>query len=257
MKDSTQKADHAGINLNGLNPFVQQRFKPFLEDIIGRLKQQIHSVHIVGSAVTDDFNEKTSDINSIVVLNEMKMNLLKPIAPLGGVYRKKGISSPLFMTPHYISRSLDTFPVEFLNFKIMHRTVFGEDILNDISICPEYLRIQCEREIKVRLIGLRQGYVSSTGKDDLLRDLLIRFITGIIPLFRAILFLLKNDPPLLRKDALRKTSEVFGIDAGPFEKLLLLKSEVIKPYGNELHDIFIRVYEETEKLEKAMDELSV
>lgn len=245
------------IDLNGVHPFVQERFRPFLQEILNHRGDDIHSIYLVGSAVSEDFDQKTSDINSIVVLREMKMDFLRFIAPLGKRFRKKSVAAPLLMTPDYISHSLDTFPVEFLNFKIMHKTVYGDDILSDISISPSHLRIQCEREIKVRTIALRQGYISSMGKDELLRDLMIRFIPGIIPLMRAIIFLLEGEPPILRKEVLRKLAELSVIDSAVFEKLIFMRSGLIKPAGSELHDIFVKLYKETERLEKTIDELTV
>ncbi len=245
------------IDLSGVHPFIQERFRPFISEILNYRGDYVHSIYLVGSAVSEDFDQKTSDINSIVVLREMKMDFLRFIAPLGERFRKKRVAAPLLMTPDYISHSLDTFPVEFLNFKIMHKTVFGDDILRDIYISRPHLRIQCEREIKVRLIALRQGYISSTGRDELLRDLMIRFITGIIPLMRAIILLLKGEPPILRKDVLRQLGELSGINSAIFEKLILMRSGVIKPAGSELHDIFVKLYEETERLEKTIDELTV
>jgi len=38
------------------------------------------------------------------------------------------------MTPTYIHKSLDVFPIEFLNMKLFHQTVFGEDIFQDVNI---------------------------------------------------------------------------------------------------------------------------
>ena len=43
--------------------------------------------------------------------------------------------------------------------KLFHLTVFGEDIFQDVNIENSNLRHQCERELKVKLIGLRHGYL--------------------------------------------------------------------------------------------------
>jgi len=136
------------------------KFKPFLDIVLDKYKDKIHSIHITGSALTDDFSSGASDINSIIVLNKMDLKFLEDFAPLGKKFGKKQISSPLIMTPDYITSSLDVFPVEFLTIKLLHKTVFGEDIFNDLEINSSDLRYQCERELKVKLIGLRQGYLS-------------------------------------------------------------------------------------------------
>jgi predicted nucleotidyltransferase len=151
------------LKLENLATFVSQQIRPFIDEIMNKYHENIHSIHIVGSAVTEDFNEKTSDINSVFVLKKMDLKFIELLAPLGKRYKKKGIAAPLIMTPEYINNSLDVFPIEFLDFRHIHKTVYGEDILNDIDIKMDDLRHQCEREVKSKLIGLRQGYISSQG----------------------------------------------------------------------------------------------
>jgi len=86
------------------------KFKPFLDIVLDKYKDKIHSIHITSSALTDDFNSSTSDINSIIVLNKMDLKFLEDFAPLGKKFGKKQVSSPLIMTPEYIHSSLDVFP---------------------------------------------------------------------------------------------------------------------------------------------------
>ena len=93
----------------------------------------------------------------------MDLDFLDLLAPLGKKYGKKQIAAPLIMTPKYIDESSDVFPMEFLNIKLLHYPVFGNDIFKNLEISASYLRRQCERELKARLIGLRQGYISAAG----------------------------------------------------------------------------------------------
>ena len=104
------------LNLEKLSTVVSQKTKPFIDEILNKYFENIHSIHIVGSAVTEDFNEKTSDINSVFVLKKMDLKFIELLAPLGKRYKKKGIAAPLIMTPEYINNSLDVFPIEFLDF---------------------------------------------------------------------------------------------------------------------------------------------
>ena len=38
--------------------------------------------------------------------------------------------------------------MEFLNFKLVHHTLYGEDLLAGLEIDKKDLRLQCERELK-------------------------------------------------------------------------------------------------------------
>lgn len=245
------------LRLEKLFPVVSERIKPFISEIFNGYPENIHSFYLVGSALTTDFDEKSSDINSIVMLKEMDLKFVEFIAPLGKQYRKKGIAAPLIMTPEYLSNSLDVFPVEFLDFKLNHETLYGKDIIKDIEIHPTDLRQQCEREIKIKLIGLRQGYISSLGDRQLLTERFLSSIAGYMPLFRGIIFLMGKEPPLKKHDVIATLSTATGVNTDIFGKLIDVKKGKTKPGKDELNSIFEEYYGATEKIGKIVDELQI
>jgi hypothetical protein len=159
------------------------------------------------------------------------------------------------MTPDYIDSSRDVFPIEYLNYKLIHSTVFGDDILKDIEIRGKDLRSQCERELKTKLIWLRQGYLSSLGDRKMLTEGFAKSITGYIPLFRALIVLFGKEPPVKQKDVITVLSEAVNINTDVFAKVLREKRERIKPSVEELNTIFEDYYAATEKLGKMVDEI--
>ena len=78
---------------------VAERFKPFQDEILRSYKNNIHSITITGSALTDDFDPGKSDVNSVFVLDEMDLKFLEILAPLGKKYGRKKIAAPLIMVP--------------------------------------------------------------------------------------------------------------------------------------------------------------
>ncbi len=243
------------LNLEKLKPVAAKKIKPFLDEILNKYQERMHSIHVTGTAITDDFDEKVSDVNSVVVLKEMDLRFLELIAPLGKKYGKNKVAAPLIMTPEYINNSLDVFPIEFLNFQLIHSTVFGEDILKDIEINRMDLRHQCERELKGKLIWLRQGYISSLGNRKMLTEGFIDSITGYIPLFRGIIFLFDKTPPVRQSEVLTALSEAANINTDIFSKVLREKHERIKLSIDELNTIFEDYYTATEKLGETVDEI--
>ena len=243
------------VGFSGLLPAVAAKIRPMIDEIIAAHTRNLHSIHIVGSAVIPDYNEKLSDINSVVVLHAMDLEFIKFLAPLGGKYGRKKIAAPLVMTPEYIRTSLDTFPVEFLDFKLIHKTVYGEDLFRNIEVSRQYLRIQCEREIKVKLIGLRQGYLSSLGRKEQYAAMLARSFTGSMVLLRAVITLLGKEPPVPRLDVITMFSSSTGIGAAVFEKLLMLKAGSFKPPEHELQTLFEQYYQALEAIGKIIDDL--
>jgi hypothetical protein len=244
------------LNLGTIKPAAAKKIRPFLEDLLSRYEDKIHSIHVTGTAITDDFDEKVSDVNSIIVLKEMDVTFLQLLAPLGKKYRRDRIAAPLIMTPEYIETSLDVFPVEFYNFKLIHSTVFGESIFTYIEIDRMNLRHQCERDLKTKLIWLRQGYISSMGNRKMLTEGFVRSITDYIPLFRAIIALFGTEPPVRQKEVITALSDTVNINTDVFASVLKEKHDKVKLSMEELNTIFEDYYAATEALGKIVDQIN-
>ena len=232
---------------------ILDRVAPFYDDVLSGSKALIDSIYITGSALTADFDSKKSDINSVFVLKKMDFNFLSVLAPLGKKYGKKGVAAPLIMTPEYILNSLDVFPIEFLNIKLLHHTVFGEDLFGDLEIKKADLRYQCERELKVKLIGLRQGYLSAAGDRRVITQNFVNSITGYIPLFRGIIVLFGKEPPVTNSDVLTLLQAATGVNTDVFKTVLKEKRERTKLSLEGLNNLFEAYYNTTEKLGEVTD----
>ncbi len=243
------------LNLTGLPPAVAERIAPLFDAIIAAHSPNLHSLTVVGSAVIPDYDPKVSDVNSVVVLRDMDLGFLSFLAPLGKQHGKKRVAAPLVMTPAYITSSLDAFPIEFLDFQLIHRTVYGEDLFRDLVVDRANLRIQCEREIKTKLIGLRQGYLSSLGKKEQLSQTLVRLFTGSMALFRAVIVLFGKEPPTARQDVITTLGVVAGDHSEVYRDLLALKAGRLKLTDRELHALFERYYHALETTGSIIDEL--
>ena len=216
------------LDFKGLPSMAANKIRPFFEEVMQCCPEKVHSVYV-------------TDVNSLIVLNDLHFEFFKFLAPLGKKFKSKGIAAPLVMTPSYIQDSLDVFPMEFLELRLIHKTALGPDIVQNLEIDPVLLRLQCEREIKTRLIGLWNGYISSTGETDMIAQLLYRSIKGCMPLFRSIVFLLGKLPPIKKMDVIGAISDNTGIDKDILIKALLLKESPIKN-REELLSLFERYY---------------
>jgi len=245
------------MNDIGLKTDISARYKPFLDKVLENHQDLIHSIHIVGSALTQDFDPKISDINSVVVLHKMDLKFIEFLAPLGKKYGKKRIAAPLIMTPEYIENSLDVFPIEFFNIKMLHHTAWGEDIFQFLEIHQSDLRRQCEKELKVKLIGLRQGYISASGDQKILARGFAESFAGYMPLFKAITFLLGKEAPRHNEDILTALEEVSGVRTEVFRQVLKQKKQKTKPSITELNMVFEDYYKAIEKLGEITDAIVI
>ncbi|MEA2109422.1 MAG: hypothetical protein U9P07_08400 [Pseudomonadota bacterium] len=237
-----------------LPPAIADRYLPFMREVMAADGKHIHSVHVSGSALTDDFNPKLADIHSVIVLHQMELDFLKLLAPLGKKYGKKGIAAPLIMTPYYISSSLDVFPIEFLDLKILHQTIHGEDLLKNLEIRMDDLRHQCERELKIRLIGLRQDYLSAAGNRKILADGFNHAFSRYLPLFRGVVMLLGSQPAINPTTVLDQLQKATTIDLSAFGSIFQAHGKRQNLSMDQLNTIFTNCYQALEQLGDLVDE---
>lgn len=245
------------LRTESLSPSLMDKISPFFHDILQSSGPNIHSIYLVGSVLTEDYLEKVSDINSIIVLQKIDLAFLDILAPLGKKYGKKGIAVPLIMDPGYLQGSLDVFPVEFLNFKLVHQTIYGEDLLAGLEISKEDLSLQCEREIKGKIVWLQRSYISSMGDKKVLAADIISHFRGYLPIFRGILYLLGQAPPTGLKKVLDMLFKLTGAETGVFEEIYALKKNLAKPSKEEISKLFEKFYRATEKLAEVVDGLHI
>ncbi len=112
---------------------------------------------------------------------------------------KKLNISPMIFSRTEINNALDVFPVEFLNIKLHHKLIYGEDILQDIDVSKDKLRHQLEFEFRSKLIHLRQSYLKANGED--LEDIILNAVPNLAPIIGALMYMKninKYDPDLLK-----------------------------------------------------------
>lgn len=227
----------------------------FAADLEAAFGSRLVCLALTGSVVSGDFVAGVSDINSVAVLDELDFAALDSLAALGKRHGKHAIHAPLVLSAASIVPSLDVFPIEFLEIKLGHRTVLGTAPFGELSIASGHLRLQLERELKARLINLRQGYLSAAGDAKLLSSLIVQAYKGFFPLFRAFLYLNgQSAPPLRRAETLSAACQVSGLAVACFDELEELTHERRpKLPAQRANQLFKNLYETTHALAIQVD----
>ncbi len=232
---------------------IPDSFLRFTEQIKEGAPVLPHSMYVVGSILTPNFTPAVSDINSIIVLQEIDF-----LISLGREYKEQKIAPPLVMTIEYIKSSLDVFPIEFFTFREIHHTLYGEDLFRGLNINDHHLRLQCEREIKAKLLWLGQVYIESLGDEQLLSDRLAASITGYLPLFLSILHLAGRRITLDNEQLFLGIQEELGLDTEIFLTLSQMKTGKRRyTEKDDMCSCFNLYYQATEHIARYVDRLPV
>jgi hypothetical protein len=245
------------LKIDALHMQIRDSVKAFAERLLTALGDNLQSITVVGSSLTEDFRPGQSDINTVLVLGEQTLASLNAVASMAKPMSRKKISPPLLMTQSYIERSRDVFGVEFLDFQLAHETIIGDDPFTSLEFDKKDVRLQCERELKAMLIRLRQGYIAAAANKKLVRDILISTAKGMAPLMRAMLWLKDSDRTARAKPTFDKAAGEFSIDTNPLTSTVKWRHEKIRLSETEMENAFESVYSVVEQLAGIVDKLKV
>ena len=222
-----------------------ERFAGLVRELAGENAQ---SLILFGSIAAGSFDPGRHVARSVLVLKQVDLAVLGQLAQHGIKLGKARITAPLIMTPDYIKSSLDTFPLELIDIQQNHITVFGEDHFEDLSFDDVHVRLQCERELKTILIGLRQGLLAAAGREKYVGALEQDVGEGLVRTLRGLLWLKGQ------KDG-RPTGEVITELEKLAERTLPGIRNALDPAARHGWDEFETLYRDVEALGEMVDAL--
>jgi hypothetical protein len=204
-----------------------------LNQLVERLKEafqnRLVSVVLYGSSATGDRHEKFSDYNVLCVLTEISRRELAAGEPVFRWWREQGSPAPLLLSETEVAACTDCFAIEFHDIQHDHRILYGKDVVSALQIDDSFYRAQVEHDLLAKVLRLRQKASGMLSNPDLLRRLLLDSISTFCVLFRHALLLHGVDVHPKKRDVISAVKQHFGLDAAPFEKLLDVREERIKP----------------------------
>jgi hypothetical protein len=172
-------------------------------------------------------------------------------------WRERMPVSPIFATEDYLTGSADVFPLEFLDMREAHETVFGNDPLAELSIDPRMLRHQVEAEMKGKLMRLRTAYASVAGHPTAVRDLMRDSLSSFRILFRGALRLSGETPPLANADIMHTVAKRFDLDTATLDDVLAVHERRGRAQAFDLDALFGRYLIIVERLVAVVDTWNV
>lgn len=167
---------------------VQTVLDPFLADV-DRVLGDRYSAVLYGSAARGDFVKGRSDINVLMVLDDVAPAVLRSLGSAFGAWRKAAQEPPLLLSRAEWLSAADAFPIEISDMRASYRVLRGADPLALVSVERADLRRALEREFRGKLLRLRQGYVTLSGDLATLSGVAGESVGTMLVLYRALLAL--------------------------------------------------------------------
>ncbi len=227
-------------------------FARLIEDYKTAFGTDLVSLVLYGSAASGHYIPGRSDLNILVILTEAGIEGLGRGLPVVTKWKKKKVAV-IFMTKEYMARSLDAFPVEFINMQMNHKVLFGEDALAGLKFEDHDLRLQLERELKGKIFHLQHGFLESEGREKGLRRLIGLSLGSFVPLFKALLYLRGHDVPHGRREVIKAIASTYPIDPDIFLRCADIREGRNKFAPGEIKQLYKAYQKEIVKLSCLID----
>ncbi|MGC1221453.1 MAG: nucleotidyltransferase domain-containing protein, partial [Candidatus Sulfotelmatobacter sp.] len=189
-----------------------KKIAEFVKKLREAAKDNLVSVIVYGSAAAGDFHPEYSDLNLFCVLRDSSFTALQALAPVAKWWDRQKQPPPLVMTRDEIGRSTDVFAIELMDMRQHHRVVFGEDVLQGLTIPMNLHRVQTEYELQEKLSLLRRHLLLASGSDPRMWELLTQSVSSFVTLFRHVLIVMGQDPPPGKRETVKVLADKIGFD---------------------------------------------
>jgi hypothetical protein len=221
----------------GLPASMQSGLERFCERLQKALGDHLVSAVLYGWAAEEEYSQGSPDVNVMVVVDNASVETLdqmgKPVRKALNEFRL----ALLVLSEDDVRRSTDVFPIKFLGMQRRHRILCGKDVLADLQISREHLRLRCEQEIKNLMIRLHQLYLQRKDSPKRTREVLYRAIPSFLNGLGVLVELKVGAAPTTNDATVEKAAEL-GVDVEPLRIGLALKRGQTKLTSGELKELY-------------------
>jgi len=155
-----------------------------------------YSAVLYGSASRGDYIPGRSDVNLMLVLDEVTTPTLRALGRAFAIWRKSTPEPPLVISRTEWTRATDAFPIEITDMRLSYQVLRGADPLQGVQVDTGDLRKALEREFRGKLLRLRQGYATYAPEPAALGKLGLESAATILVLLRGVLAALGRPVPV-------------------------------------------------------------
>ena len=214
------------------------------------------SIVLYGSVAAGDHVEQHSDYNLLIALNRIAADDLRQSQNALRDWLKSGQPTPVYFTVEELKRAADVFPIEFLQMEQARKILYGGDPFEFVEISQANLRHQTEYELRTKLIQLRRLYIPASTSAEKLCALMSDSLASFAALFRAVLILHGQEPPVTKAESIRATAGLLGLNESSFQQILELRAKRGKTLSEaEANNVFSTYLSQIERVIQAVDRI--
>ena len=200
---------------------MQAALDQAVEALKSKLRENLHSLIIYGSAVRGNVVPGVSDLNLLVVLREPTAEAHLAI---GEAIRGPVRIEPFVLSRDGIERSLQAFAIKFRSIRRHYRVLHGADLLASLEVDEALLRFLCEQAVRNLRLRMTHAFITMAGDPKRYTRYLVDAAPDLFTDLAEVLRLTGTDVPTEFADRIGVFEGNFAVDASVLKDLLVLKN---------------------------------
>jgi len=197
-----------------------------------RLGERLVMVALYGSAARGLYQPGFSDVNLLLVLTQADVSVLAQVrevmATAGGSWR----ITPYLVTQQEWPQVLQAFPTRILEMKRGYRVLLGQDLLKDVEVDRQALRVRTQQELLNVLLRFRHALLGSHDPAALEADLR-GSLPGFLKVLRTLVYLRTGEHLDERERVVHAGASAYGFSETAFRQLLAWREGQVVLQGTE------------------------
>lgn len=218
------------------------------------LGDSLVSVVLYGGLVKNEMIKESDRVKIMVVIKDVKISNLDKVGDALLSTKRAGQIQLLTLTPLDLSSSTDVFPIKFLDMQQDYEILHGDDVVKDLEVGRDHLRIRCEQEIKNLMLKLRSMYLHSRKDTKVLQKILLKAYYSFLQSGDA-LAELKTGKVYRKENEILEGIESIGLDSALMKKIQELRSSDSDLEKEILQDLYEQFMEMIVKAAEMADQV--
>lgn len=223
----------------------------FIEELKENLGDNLKSVIAYGSQA--NVVDAKKNLNLMIVCSKLEAEDLYAISKPVKKWVKAKNPLPVLMNIDEWYSSFDVYAIEYADIKSNSRIIYGENLVESISVNKYFLRLQCESELKALLLTYKNNFLMNIKSDKEMKYLLSNIIKSLLVIFRSVLRLHDSEVPYRAVDIIEYASRYLSFNKIVMTKLAKVKYENDDYTKQELIFIEAEVLKDIQAILKQVD----
>lgn len=246
----------AEVEYGDLPATLQSHLEQFCADVSSGAGENLLSVAVYGSVVKSGkcvIGE--TPVHVLVVLQDASIQFLKPITGVIKRAIKSFHAAPFVVSLHDLQTSTDIFPIKFVDMQTHHLLLSGRDVLSELDISTQHLRLRCEQELCNLLLRLRQVFLRKAGDNAALNQAAAHAIEPFFMALGAAVYLTADLLPDSESAIADSSAKVMSLDREGLERLLAFREGRGDAGSDKMPELFNELLELVELAADYVDRL--